>query len=158
MQNFFSAFKGMDAATLRKDRTMYSHSLTVMYSIASLVDNLDDADQLVLLVQKIAHNHVARDVGFKYFEVSVLPYRRASATNGNEWDLCCSHCVLLFTFIDSPFFLVIEKKILILFLNHFLFRKFFFFLQFYPCFLSLLLLFIFFAVSTGHLFLFFHLT
>lgn len=68
MQNFFSAFKGMDAATLRKDRTMYSHSLTVMYSFASLVDNLDDADQLALLVQKIAHNHVARDVGFKYFE------------------------------------------------------------------------------------------
>lgn len=73
MQNFFSAFKGMDAATLRKDRTMYSHSLTVMYSFASLVDNLDDADQLALLVQKIAHNHVARDVGFKYFEVSVVP-------------------------------------------------------------------------------------
>ena len=69
MQTHFNAFKGMTSAELRKDRTMYSHALTVMYSIGSLVENLDDADQLVLLVNKIAHNHLARDVGYKYFKV-----------------------------------------------------------------------------------------
>lgn len=68
MQPGFDSFKGMTAAELRKDRTMYSHSLTVMYSIGSLVENLDDADQLVLLVNKIAHNHLARNVGYNYFK------------------------------------------------------------------------------------------
>ena len=69
MQTHFNAFKGMTSAELRKDRTMYSHALTVLYSIGNLVDNLDDADQLVLLINKIAHNHLARDVGYKYFKV-----------------------------------------------------------------------------------------
>lgn len=68
MQPSFDAFKGMDAATLRKDRTMYSHSLTVMYTIGNLVDNLDDVDELVLLVNKIAHNHLARGIGFSWFQ------------------------------------------------------------------------------------------
>ena len=69
MQKSFNTFKGMTSTQLRKDRAMYSHALTVMYSIGSLVENLDDADQLVLLVNKIAHNHLARDVGYKYFKV-----------------------------------------------------------------------------------------
>lgn len=68
MQPSFDAFKGMDAATLRKDKTMFSHSLTVMYTIGSLVDNLDNVEQLVLLVNKIAHNHLARGVGFSWFQ------------------------------------------------------------------------------------------
>ncbi|KAK7479916.1 hypothetical protein BaRGS_00028824, partial [Batillaria attramentaria] len=68
MQPSFNAFKGMTSQQLRKDRTMYSHALTVMYSIGSLVDNIDDADQLTLLATKIAHNHLARDIGLKYFK------------------------------------------------------------------------------------------
>lgn len=72
MQEMFDSFRGMDVKTLRQNKTMYSHSLTVMYSIGSLVDNLDDADQLVLLVTKIAHNHVARGAGYSYFKVSTL--------------------------------------------------------------------------------------
>ncbi|KAL8563790.1 hypothetical protein ACOMHN_058304 [Nucella lapillus] len=68
MQPSFNAFKGMTSEQLRQDKTMYSHALTVMYSIGSLVDNLDDAEQLVLLVKKIAFNHVQRDIGLKYFE------------------------------------------------------------------------------------------
>ena len=69
MQSSFNSFKGLTSAALRKDRTMYSHALTVMYSIGSLVDNLDDPDQLVLIVTKMANNHLARDVGLRYFEV-----------------------------------------------------------------------------------------
>ena len=69
MLSNFHAFKGMTSDQLRKDRTMYSHALTVMYSIGNLVDNLDDADQLLLVINKIANNHLARDVGYKYFKV-----------------------------------------------------------------------------------------
>ena len=69
MQKSFNAFKGTTSAQLRKDRAMYSHALTVMYSIGNLVDNLDDADQLLLVINKIANNHLARDVGYKYFKV-----------------------------------------------------------------------------------------
>lgn len=68
MQPAFNAFKGMTSEELRRDKTMYSHALTVMYSIGSLVDNLDDPEQLVLLVRKIAFNHLQRDIGLKYFE------------------------------------------------------------------------------------------
>ncbi|XP_076448380.1 globin-like [Babylonia areolata] len=68
MQPTFNAFKGMTSEDLRRDKTMYSHALTVMYSIGNLVENLDDAEQLVLLVNKIAFNHLSRDIGIRYFE------------------------------------------------------------------------------------------
>ena len=69
MKNSFQSFKNLELNTLRKNSTMHSHAITVMYSIGSLVDNLDDGEQLVLLVAKIVHNHVARGTGLKYFQV-----------------------------------------------------------------------------------------
>lgn len=68
MQEIFTDFKGLTAQQLRKDRTMYSHSITVMYSIGSLVENVDVPEQLALVATKIARTHIARSVGVSYFK------------------------------------------------------------------------------------------
>ncbi|KAK7101968.1 globin-like [Littorina saxatilis] len=68
MQKKFDNFKGKEVSGLRKDKIMHGHALTVFYSIGTLVENLDDAEQLVLLASKIAHNHVSRDIGYTYFK------------------------------------------------------------------------------------------
>ena len=50
---------------------MRGHALSVMYSIKSFIDTLDDLETLDELVRKNARNHAPRGVGEKQFMVSI---------------------------------------------------------------------------------------
>ncbi|XP_041348067.1 globin-like [Gigantopelta aegis] len=66
-QDYFEQFKGKSLEELKTSTTMRAHATTVMYSIGSLVENLDDAECLVQLCQKIGRNHFHREVSLRSF-------------------------------------------------------------------------------------------
>lgn len=67
-KDLFPLFKNKTLDELEMSPIMRAHATTVMYQIGSFVDNLDDVECLVGLVQKVARNHIARDIGVQEFE------------------------------------------------------------------------------------------
>lgn len=60
-QNFFP-FKGVPLDELRDDKKLKAHATSVMYSLTSIVDNLDDGELLVGLLTKVAKSHSRRNI------------------------------------------------------------------------------------------------
>ncbi|KAL5015955.1 hypothetical protein ScPMuIL_005544 [Solemya velum] len=68
-QDFFEQLKGQSLDTLATSSKMRAHATTVMYSLTSLVDSLDDPECLVGLARKISANHLRNGVQMKEFDV-----------------------------------------------------------------------------------------
>lgn len=71
LQDRFELFKGKPLPELRTNPQMRAHAMTVFYVLTSYVENLDDAETLVGLVQKVAVSHIKRDITVRDFEVTV---------------------------------------------------------------------------------------
>jgi hypothetical protein len=67
----FHDFKGLPIQEVAVHKKLRGHALSVMYSIKSFIDTLDDLETLDELVRKNARNHAPRGVGEKQFMVSI---------------------------------------------------------------------------------------
>ncbi|XP_041349239.1 globin-like [Gigantopelta aegis] len=67
-QDYFQLFRCARLEDLEVSPAMRAHGTTVMATIGSFVDNLDDAECLVDLVQKMAKNHLGRGIPITSFE------------------------------------------------------------------------------------------
>lgn len=65
----FPLFKGKTLEEISKHPKLPAHAMSVMYALASYIDNLHDTDLLVELVKKTAVSHIGRGVGSEYFKV-----------------------------------------------------------------------------------------
>ena len=63
----FHDFKGLPIQEVAVHKKLRGHALSVMYSIKSFIDTLDDLETLDELVRKNARNHAPRGVGEKQF-------------------------------------------------------------------------------------------
>ncbi|KAK0062358.1 globin [Biomphalaria pfeifferi] len=68
MQNYFSLFKGKSIEELRTSAKLKAHATSVMYALTSYVENVEDSENLVGLVQKIAVSHIGRGITVEDFE------------------------------------------------------------------------------------------
>ncbi|XP_059165568.1 globin-like [Physella acuta] len=68
MQNYFDLFKGKSISELRSSPKLKAHATSVMYAITSYVENVEDSENLVGLVQKIAVSHIGRGIKVDDFE------------------------------------------------------------------------------------------
>jgi len=68
-QLVFKSFKGQQPESLADNKRLAAHATTVMASVATLVDNLDDIDTLLELLNKVAENHKRRGLPIQYFEM-----------------------------------------------------------------------------------------
>lgn len=68
MQDYFELFKGKPVSELRTSPKMKAHATSVMYALTSYVENVEDSENLVGLVQKIAISHLGRGIKLKEFE------------------------------------------------------------------------------------------
>ena len=75
-QDYFEHFKGKSLEELQTSTQMRAHATTVMYSIGSLVENLEDSECLIQLVNKLGRNHFHREVSLKSFVVSDVMFTR----------------------------------------------------------------------------------
>ncbi|XP_023242224.1 globin-like [Centruroides sculpturatus] len=66
-QKVFTSFADVPLSELPKNKKLMAHASSVLYSISSLVDSLDDVECLKEMVIKIAHNHLRRKVDDKHF-------------------------------------------------------------------------------------------
>lgn len=65
----FPLFKGKTLEEISKHPKLPAHAMSVMYALASYIDNLHDTDLLVELVKKTAVSHIGRGVGSEYFKL-----------------------------------------------------------------------------------------
>ncbi|KAH9489318.1 hypothetical protein Btru_057582 [Bulinus truncatus] len=68
MQDYFPLFKGQTQAELRNSSKLKAHATSVMYALTSYVENVEDSENLVGLVQKIAVSHIGRGITVEDFE------------------------------------------------------------------------------------------
>lgn len=66
----FPLFRGKTVEEISKHPKLPAHAMSVMYALASYVDNIYDTDLLVELVKKTAVSHIGRGVGSEDFKVS----------------------------------------------------------------------------------------
>ena len=64
---FFSFRDVSDLVKLREDKRLKAHVRNVMYTLAMVVDNLDDSEVLQEMVDKIARSHVRRKLSELHF-------------------------------------------------------------------------------------------
>ncbi|XP_069685059.1 globin D, coelomic-like [Periplaneta americana] len=66
-QNRFPSFVGIPLPELRGSKKLTAHAANVMYSLTSVVDNLEDPECLTELLIKLGENHGRRKVTEKEF-------------------------------------------------------------------------------------------
>jgi len=71
-QKLFLNFANASTAELRKSKKFAAHASNVMFSIAGLVDALDDTEVLVELCAKVSNSHARHHVPPQAFDVSKL--------------------------------------------------------------------------------------
>lgn len=59
--NYFP-FKDIPVSELGENKKFQAHASSVMYSVTSLVDNLNDAELLVNILVKLGENHKRRNI------------------------------------------------------------------------------------------------
>ncbi|XP_048742717.2 globin-like [Ostrea edulis] len=64
----FPQFRGSSLEEVGKHPKNPAHAMSVMYALASYVDNLEDAELLVELVKKTSISHIERGVGSREFK------------------------------------------------------------------------------------------
>ncbi|CAL1528705.1 unnamed protein product [Lymnaea stagnalis] len=86
MQDYFQLFKGKSVAELRSSPKMKAHATSVMYALTSYVENVEDSENLVGLIQKIAISHLGRGIElqeFEYLKVVLLNFIKSLL--GSRW-------------------------------------------------------------------------
>jgi hypothetical protein len=66
----FPQFKGSSVEEVAKHPKLPAHAMSVMYALASYIDNLEDSELLVELVKKTSVSHIGRGVGSREFKAS----------------------------------------------------------------------------------------
>ncbi|XP_061186391.1 globin-like [Saccostrea echinata] len=66
--DMFPQFKGNSLEKIAQHPKLPAHGMSVMYALASYIDNLHDAELLVELVKKTAISHIGRGVGSREFK------------------------------------------------------------------------------------------
>ncbi|XP_048741756.1 globin-like [Ostrea edulis] len=64
----FPQFRGSSLEEVGKHPKLPAHAMSVMYALASYVDNLEDAELLVELVKKTSISHIERGVSSREFK------------------------------------------------------------------------------------------
>lgn len=67
-QNFFTFRDVPSLDQLRLDKRLKAHVRNVMYTIAMVVDNLDDPEVAQEMLDKIARSHIRRKVNEQHFD------------------------------------------------------------------------------------------
>ena len=70
MLKYFPDFQDKTEEELRKAPKLKAHALSVMFSLGSLVEVLDNPEDLVGLLGKLAESHYHRHIYKSHFEVS----------------------------------------------------------------------------------------
>lgn len=69
-QKLFPSFEGLSLDELRGSSKLSAHATNVMYSLSSVIDNLEDPECLRELLIKLGENHGRHHVTEKEFHVS----------------------------------------------------------------------------------------